>query len=325
VFKLSAVPSATVVSPTVASVSPASGEKGETIASVTVTGTGFETGIAVSFSPTGVSVSSITRVSSTELTLWNVSIGAGAATGARTITVTNADGGYGTLANAFTVNSSSLTVSISTVTISGAANPGQTITLTITGSGLDNFADETDDVIKLDNSAEGYQIVGATVSPTSASTMTVQFAIPAAAPAGSYDLHLEDNSGEYLMRSAVVTVTANPYADAFKTYAFPNPCRADSLSIKVCVPGTAADVAAGATVNGAVRIYTVTGELVWSASQSLKKAFGPGDTDPSWDGENIINWDLRNSGGGRVASGVYFYIVEVAGQGRDRGKIAVIR
>ncbi|MBA3053153.1 MAG: hypothetical protein FP827_08755, partial [Candidatus Omnitrophica bacterium] len=327
VFKLSAVPAATVVNPTVTSVSPASGEQGTTIPSITVTGTGFKDGVTVTFDPTGISVSSITRVSSTQLTAWNVVIDGGAATGARNVTATNADNGYGTLANAFTVNSSSSTVNVSSVTVSGTASPGNTITLTITGTGLDKFNDEALDIIKLDNVSEGYFITGSTIAPCSTTTLTVQFVISAdpAAPAGSYDLHLEDNSGEYIMRSAVVTIVSNPYEDAFKAYVFPNPCRTNSLSIKVCVPGTAAEVAAGTTVNGEVRIYTVTGEQVWSASQSLKKAFGPGDSDLSWDGENIITWDLKNSNGGRIASGVYFYIVETAGQGRDRGKIAIIR
>ncbi|MEA2081559.1 MAG: hypothetical protein U9O97_02305, partial [Elusimicrobiota bacterium] len=325
VFKLSAVPSVTVVSPTVTSVSPASGAKGTTIPSVTITGTGFKDGVSVSLSPVGMSVSSVTRVSATQLTAWNVVIAAGAATGARNLTATNSDGGYGTLADAFFVNSSSTTVNVSTVTCSGTVTPGNTIILTVTGTGLDNFNDEPEDVIKLDNASEGYFITGSTIAPCSTTTLTVQFVIPVAAPAGSYDLQLDDNTGEYLMRSAVVTITANPYADAFKTYAFPNPCRANSLSIKVCVPGTAAEVSAGTTVNGEVRIYTITGEQVWSASQSLKKAYGPGDTDPSWGGKNIINWDLKNSNGGNVSSGVYFYIVEVAGQGRDKGKIAIIR
>ena len=154
----------------------------------------------------------------------------------------------------------------------------------------------------------------------------MQFVIPLTAEVGLYDLKLYDATNDDLRTElAFLAVSANPYADAFKSYVFPNPCRANSLSIKVCVPGTAAEVSAGTTVNGEVRIYTITGEQVWSASQNLKKAFGPEDTDSSWAGENIITWNLKNSNGGKVSSGVYFYIVEVAGQGRDKGKIAIIR
>ncbi|MBU3955920.1 carboxypeptidase regulatory-like domain-containing protein [bacterium] len=325
VFKLSAAPSVTIVNPTVSSVSPANGAKGTTISSMTITGTGFKSGSSVSFAPVGVSVSSVTYNSSTKLTAWNVVIAAGAVSGARSVTVTNADGGFGSRANAFYVSSASTTYNISAVTGGGAINTGAgPIILTITGSGLNVFANETADVIKLVNSAESYQIIGTTTS-VSTGTLTVQFVILSSAAIGTYDLHLIDNSGEYLSQSAVVTVSANPYTSAFKSYVFPNPCRTNSLSIKVCVPGEAADVSAGTTVNGGVTIYTLTGEKVWSASQSLKKAYGPGDSDPSWGGENIINWDLKNSNGGNVASGVYFYIVEVAGQGRDKGKLAVIR
>jgi len=153
----------------------------------------------------------------------------------------------------------------------------------------------------------------------------VQVVISSSAAVGIYDLHLIDNSGEYLSQSAVITVSVNPYTSAFKTYVFPNPCSADSISIKVCVPGDATDISAGTSVNGEVRIYTVTGEQVWSASEVFEKGYGPGDLATAGSNKNIITWDLKNSNGQNVSSGVYFYMVEVSGQGSDKGKIAIVR
>ncbi len=330
VFKLSAAPSVVPSSPTITSVSPASGIQGDTLPSMTINGTNLDPSIAgISFDPTGIVYSSLTVLSSQQIVLWNVDIGAGASPGARKIIVTNNDGGTGSLLDAFYINSNAVTISSTTIAIVGGGytvRAGSTITVTIIGSGLDAFADETGDYVKLYN--EGFSISGSTTL-VHTSTLTVQFVIPPAAITGLYDLKLYDATNDDLRTElAFLVISANPvnpYTSAFKSYVFPNPCRANSLSIKVCVPGTAADVSAGTTVNGGVTIYTLTGEKVWSASQDLKKAFGPGDSDPSWGGENIINWDLKNSNGGNVASGVYFYIVEVAGQGRDKGKLAVIR
>ncbi|MFH1352681.1 MAG: hypothetical protein ABIH68_03795, partial [bacterium] len=325
VFKLAAVPSMTITNPTVTSVSPASGESATTISSMTITGTGFKTGASISFSPVGLSISSITVNSATRITAWTVVIANTAVPGARTITVTNTDTGAGALANAFYVTSDSATYNISSVTGGGAVYVGDgTVTLTINGSGLNVFADETADVIKLVNAAESYQITGTTTS-VSTGTLTVQVVISSSAAVGIYDLHLIDNSGEYLSQSAVITVSVNPYTSAFKTYVFPNPCSADSISIKVCVPGDATDISAGTSVNGEVRIYTVTGEQVWSASEVFEKGYGPGDLATAGSNKNIITWDLKNSNGQNVSSGVYFYMVEVSGQGSDKGKIAIVR
>ncbi|MCD6311733.1 MAG: hypothetical protein J7M11_04670, partial [Elusimicrobia bacterium] len=327
VFKLSAVPSGDTSSPTITSVSPASGIQGDTLASMTIRGTSLDPSTSgISFDPAGIVYSSLTVLSSQQIVLWNVDIGATASPGARKIIVTNNDGGTGNLLDAFYVNSNAVTISSATIAIDGggsAIRSGSTITVTIMGSGLNVFADETDDYVKLYN--ENFSIFGSTTF-VHTSTLTVQFVIPLTAEVGLYDLKLYDATNDDLRTElAFLAVSANPYADAFKSYVFPNPCRANSLSIKVCVPGTAAEVSAGTTVNGEVRIYTITGEQVWSASQNLKKAFGPEDTDSSWAGENIITWNLKNSNGGKVSSGVYFYIVEVAGQGRDKGKIAIIR
>ena len=82
-------------SPVVDYTSPDRLQQGTTNASVAIYGSNFSTGswssAWVSFSGSGITVSSVTRNSSTSLTAY-VSIGATAATGSRNLTVTNPDG-----------------------------------------------------------------------------------------------------------------------------------------------------------------------------------------------------------------------------------------
>jgi hypothetical protein len=88
--------------PTVGSTSPSSRGQGASKQTVAIKGTGFATGASVSFGA-GVTVESTTVVSSTELSS-KVSIESAASPGVRTVTVTNADGGVGSLVGGFTVN-----------------------------------------------------------------------------------------------------------------------------------------------------------------------------------------------------------------------------
>jgi subtilisin family serine protease len=86
--------------PTVSSVAPNQGAPGAAV-SVTITGSGFGIGSTASFGA-GITVSSLTVASATQLTA-TLTIAAGAAPGARDVTVTNSVGGGGTLAGGFTV------------------------------------------------------------------------------------------------------------------------------------------------------------------------------------------------------------------------------
>jgi len=95
--------------PTVASVSPNSGEQGATL-EVTIGGTNFTGATAVSFGD-GITVNSFTVVSTTQITT-NISISATATLGSRDVSVTTPDG-TGTLTDGFTVVATgSVTVSI---------------------------------------------------------------------------------------------------------------------------------------------------------------------------------------------------------------------
>jgi sugar lactone lactonase YvrE len=63
----------------------------------------------------------------------------------------------------------------------------------------------------------------------------------------------------------------------------------------------------GVPKGGALRVYTSSGQRVWSAVSS---------------GGDIVEWDGRNSAGSRVAPGVYWWIVESQGA-RQRGKVVI--
>jgi hypothetical protein len=93
--------------PTITSLSPNSKGRGTSAQNITLTGTGFggsngTFGGSVSFSGNGINVISVTRNSSTSLTV-RVSVSSGASTGFRGVTVTNPDQGSFTLNNGFRI------------------------------------------------------------------------------------------------------------------------------------------------------------------------------------------------------------------------------
>ncbi|RJP45685.1 hypothetical protein C4587_00500, partial [Candidatus Parcubacteria bacterium] len=91
--------------PTVSNTSPNNGDQGSSNLSVTVNGQDFVSGAAVSVSGGDVTVSSTNVLSPTQIQLTvNIKESVAAGPGTRDITVTNPDGGTGTLTSGFTVN-----------------------------------------------------------------------------------------------------------------------------------------------------------------------------------------------------------------------------
>jgi trimeric autotransporter adhesin len=88
--------------PVPTSVSPNSLARGATNVKVVLTGTGLVSGAKAKFSGTGVTVTSRTFVSSTELKL-TVTVASTAATGGRKVKVVNPDGGVGSKGNVLTI------------------------------------------------------------------------------------------------------------------------------------------------------------------------------------------------------------------------------
>ena len=96
----------------------------------TVTGTGFQTGAALKFTPTGVKISKVKVVSATSIT---VTLNAAkAAPGTYAAVVTNPDHGTSTCASCLTVIAAP---TLTTITPS-SASPGASVSATITGTGF---------------------------------------------------------------------------------------------------------------------------------------------------------------------------------------------
>ncbi|MEI6208005.1 MAG: IPT/TIG domain-containing protein [Desulfuromonadales bacterium] len=111
--------------PTVTTAAPATGALGATNLNVTINGTNFVAGapLAAVFSGTGITVTSTTFVSATQLSA-NINIDAAATLSARTITVTNGDKGVSSAAGSFTVIDPTAVniTSVSPTTIGQGAN-----------------------------------------------------------------------------------------------------------------------------------------------------------------------------------------------------------
>src|SRR5882672_3278388 len=89
-------------SPVVSGATPNTGAQGQTLTSVVINGSNFQSGATCSFGA-GITVNNCTFISATQLAV-NITIGATAALGTRTVTVTNPDTQSGSLANTFNVN-----------------------------------------------------------------------------------------------------------------------------------------------------------------------------------------------------------------------------
>jgi hypothetical protein len=125
-----------VAIPTVTSIAPNSGVKGNTYTLVAIGGTYLTGASAVTFSGTDVTANTISVTSDTAITV-TVLVGASAAIGARDVLVTT-PGGTGTLTGGFTVVAGSITVNAPTgfslgnmvrgTTVTGTAAAGSVVT-----------------------------------------------------------------------------------------------------------------------------------------------------------------------------------------------------
>ena len=88
--------------PTITSLSPNSRARGQTNQTIVITGTGFVSGAAVSFSGSGITIISVTWTDANHLSV-KVNVASGASTGYRDVTVRNPDQGWFTLSNGFRV------------------------------------------------------------------------------------------------------------------------------------------------------------------------------------------------------------------------------
>jgi hypothetical protein len=184
--------------PTVTSASPSSRAQGASNQTVTIKGTNFEngTGLAASFSGTGITVNSTSFVSSTEVSA-NVTIASNASTGARNVTVTNPDTTSATGTGAFTVNA------LPTVTSTSPGSRGQGAskqTVAIKGTGFASGA----------SASFGAGITVESTSFVSSTELTVKLSIESGASAGARAVTVTNLDGGVGSLVSGFTVSAGP-------------------------------------------------------------------------------------------------------------------
>lgn len=110
------------------------------------------------------------------------------------------------------------------------------------------------------------------------------------------------SGGKYTLNWGAVNSTPPPRPDVSSAHAFPNPCCLHEGCRRVTFSGL--------TLQAAIKIYTISGELVRTIIKS--------------DNTNNEDWDLRNSAGKQVSSGLYLYLVQGEGSYK-KGKLVITR
>jgi peptidoglycan/xylan/chitin deacetylase (PgdA/CDA1 family) len=203
--------------PTISSVSPNSGIQGQTLNSVTITGTYLTGATSVSFA-SGITVNRFTVNSSTRITA-SITISGSSTTGARAVSVTT-PGGTGTMTGGFTVNAAPPTISsaspnsgiqgqtLNSVTITGTYLTGATSVSFGSGIAVNSFIVNSSTRITASITISGSATTGAravsVTTPVRTATKTGGFTVNAAPPAIST---VSPNSGIQGQTLNSVTIT----------------------------------------------------------------------------------------------------------------------
>jgi hypothetical protein len=153
--------------------------------------------------------------------------------------------------------------------------------------------------------ADGDGIVDGTSPPLQAKTLTVHWLDEArnlwVPLPTSVDL-ASRRASAVTPQGAAFALIGQAYTDLSETIAFPTPYRAS--------PGDSGITFSGIGQDATIRIYTVSGRLLREI--------------PISGGNGTYQWDVKNSDGQPVKSGMYYYRVS-SGNEVKRGKLAVIR
>ena len=228
--------------PTLTSAAPSSRGRGATNQNITLTGTGFIDGasLAVSFG-TLITVNSTSFVNATTV-MANITVGATAAPGVRSVTVTNGDGTIAT-GNVFTVNAAP-TVTSATPSSRGQGAVNQNIAIVGTG-----FAA---------GAAVSFSGTGITVNSTTVNTatsLTANITIAAGATTGLRDVIVTNTDAGVGTRTGGFTVNTGPTVTA----AAPSTRGQGATNQNIVITGTG-------FANGAVASFSGTGITVSSTT-----------------------------------------------------------
>ena len=212
--KTTATTGLTVTGPTITAISPASlavPATGSATTTVTITGTGFETGAVVSITAggTGVTVGTVTYTSSTSM---SVALTVASGTGAEqsTLKITNPDLSSATLAAGLGIGTASAAAAtVTAVTPSLSLTIGSVANLTITGTGFGPARTTAGPAAVTFLSTAGIadtHVVCSAVTVTSDTSLTCTLAVSTGAISGPHAVEVLGNSGN--------TVESNVLANA---------------------------------------------------------------------------------------------------------------
>jgi hypothetical protein len=272
--------------PTISSLSPSSRGRGAANESVVVNGAGFVAGSwpssSVAFSGTGITVNSVTRNSATKLTV-SISIASDAQTGARAVTVENADGGLATKPNAFTVLDGP---SITSVNPGSRPQGASSQNIVIGGS---NFASG----VAVTFSGSGITVNS--VTRNSAGQLTVKISIASNAAVGGRIITVRNPDGG--TATSAFTVNAKPTITSLS----PNSSPRNQTNKTILINGSG--FAAGATVAFSGSGITVVAVTVTNGNQLSVKINVAGSAPTGFRNVTVTNTDggtITLSGGFRI-------------------------
>jgi len=274
----SAKPATTTSKPTVLSASPSSRGQGASAQTITITGSHFLSGAAATFSGTGITVNSTTFKSSTELTA-NISVAGNAATGTRSITVTNLDAGTGTGASIFTITAAP---SVESTNPSSRGQGASAQTITIKGK---NFVAGA-----VASFASGIAVNSTTFK--SSGELTANITIESGATIGAHNVTVT-NPDSGVGSPGTFTVNAGPSVTGASPSSRPQGAAFQTVTIKGTgfVNGASASFGPGVTVSSTT--FKTSGEL--SAKISVETGASAGT--------RAVTVTNPDTGSGSLASG----------------------
>jgi len=211
--------------PTIASVSPASGLQGQGNINTTVTGTNFLSGATCSFGA-GLTVNSCTFVSATQLAA-SVSVTQAATAGTRNVVVTNVDGQSAVLLNGFTV-SQNPSPTLTTLNPNTGSQGQNNIAVTLLGTGFLGGA--------TCNFGAGITVNSCTVSSSTLLIANVSVATNAVIGSNSVSVTNFDGKSATLPNSFAITAKV-VYPTPALTSATPNTAIQGQASLNVVLAG----------------------------------------------------------------------------------------